>query len=57
MWLWDMAPMKEVVNKGIDFGYRLCILENLNGWVGDRTRASITGALEVPGGNDNLVRG
>ena len=49
--------MKEVVNKGIDFGYRLCILENLNGWVGDRTRASITGALEVPGGNDNLVRG
>ena len=24
-----------------------------NGWIGDRTRAGITGAFEVPGENDN----
>ena len=34
-------------------GYRLCILGNLNGWMGDRMRASITGAFGVPGENDN----
>ena len=25
----------------------------INGWIGDRTRAGITGAFEVPGKNDN----
>ena len=30
-------------------GYKLCILGDLNGWIGDRTRASITGAFGVPG--------
>ena len=34
-------------------GYRLYILGDLNRWIGDRTRASITGAFEVPGENDN----
>ena len=34
-------------------GYRLCILEVLNGWIGYRTRASITGAFGAPGENDN----
>ena len=29
--------------------YRLCIL----GWIGDRTRAGITGAFGVPGENEN----
>ena len=33
--------------------YRLCILGDLNGWTGDRTRAGITGAFIVPGENDN----
>ena len=34
-------------------GYRLCILGDLNGWIGDRTRAGITGAFGVPRENDN----
>ena len=34
-------------------GYRLCILGDLNGWIGDRTRAGITGAFGVPGENNN----
>ena len=34
-------------------GYRLCILGDLNGWTGDRTRASITGVFGVPEENDN----
>ena len=34
-------------------GYRLCILGDLNGWIGDRTRTDITGAFGVPGKNDN----
>ena len=34
-------------------GYRLCILGDLNRWIGDETRASITGAFEVPGDSDN----
>ena len=31
--------------------YRLCVLGDLNRWIGDRTRASITGAFAVPGEN------
>ena len=34
-------------------GNRLCILGDLNGWIGERTRAGITGAFGVPGENDN----
>ena len=34
-------------------GYRLCIVRNLNGWIGDRTRACIIGALLVPRESDN----
>ena len=55
-----MTPMKEMVKKEMDTtldsvgkGYRLCILEDLNGWIGARTRAGITGAFGVSGQNDN----
>ena len=34
-------------------GYRLCILGGLNGWIGERTVAGITGAFVVQGENDN----
>ena len=37
-------------------GYRLCILGDLNGWIGDRTRAGITGAFGVLGENDIVKR-
>ena len=33
--------------------YRLCILGDLNEWMGNRTRAGITGAFGVPGQNGN----
>ena len=55
-----MAPLKEMVKNNMDrnlysigSGYRLCILGDLNGWVGDGTIAGITGAFEVPEENDN----
>ena len=55
-----MAPVKEMVKKEMDRtldnvrnGYRLCILGDLNRWIGDRRRAGITGAFGVPGENDN----
>ena len=32
------------------------MLGDLNGWIGDRVRASITGAFGVPGENDNERR-
>ena len=34
-------------------GYSLCFLGDLNGWIEDRTRASLTGTFGVPGENDN----
>ena len=34
-------------------GYRLCILGDLNGWIGDKTRADITIAFGVSGENVN----
>ena len=58
-----MAPMKEMVKKGtgsgtiwtgldsIGNGYRLCIVGDLNGWIGNRTKGSITGSFGVPGEN------
>ena len=33
--------------------YRVCILGDLDGWIGNRTRAGITSAFGVPGENDN----
>ena len=33
--------------------YRLLILGDVNGWIGDRTRAGITNAFGVPGENGN----
>ena len=36
---------------GVGNGYRLCVLGNLNGWIGDRVRASITGTFGAPGEN------
>ena len=50
-----MVPMKGMVKNDMDRTldsvgnrYRLCILGDLNGWIGDRTRAGITGAFGVP---------
>ena len=37
----------------VENGYRLCVLEDLNGWIGDRMGASITSAFRVPGENKN----
>ena len=37
----------------VGYRYRLCILGDLKGWMGDRTRAGITGAFGIPGENDN----
>ena len=34
-------------------GYKLYIMGDLNEWIGDRTRAGITGAFGVPGENEN----
>ena len=34
-------------------GYRLRILRDLNGWIGNRTKACSTGVSGVPGENDN----
>ena len=34
-------------------GYRLCVLEDPNGWVGDRVRVGITGVFGVSRENDN----
>ena len=35
---------------GVDY---ICVLGDLNGWIGDRMRAGITGDFEVPGENEN----
>ena len=37
----------------VGIGYSVCILGDLNGWTGDRTRVGINGAFGVPGENDN----
>ena len=34
-------------------GYRLCVLVDLNGWIGDRVRAGIAGAFGAAGEDDN----
>ena len=56
-----MAPMKEMVKKEtfwnnlgkvvdrVRNGYRLCVLGDLNGCIGNRVRAGITSAFGVPG--------
>ena len=31
----------------------LCVLGDINGWVGDRLRVGITGGFRVPGKNDD----
>ena len=33
--------------------YRLYVLRDLNGWVGDNMRMGMTGVFGVPGENDN----
>ena len=50
-----MAQMKELVKRcwndmdrtvdRVENEYRLCVLGDLNGWIGDRVRAGITGAF------------
>ena len=55
-----MAPLREkfwndlnmVIDKGGN-GNRLYVLGDLNEWVGDKMRASITGAFIFLGENDN----
>ena len=44
--------MDRVVDR-VGYGYRLCMLGDLNGWIGDRVRISITGAFGVSGENKN----
>ena len=34
-------------------GYKLCVLGDLNGWIGYRLRVGITSAFGVSGDNDN----
>ena len=34
-------------------GHRLCIMVDLNGWVGDRVRVGLTCGLGAAGENDN----
>ena len=63
VWLGCTAPMQMVrkeiserYGRNLDIvgnGYRLCILRDLNGWIGHRRRAGISGAFGVPGENDN----
>ena len=36
-------------------GYRLCILKDLNRWIGDRTRAGITGVFGVLAENEFCI--
>ena len=36
-------------------GYILCLLGDLNGWIGDMKRAGINGAFGVSGENDRRV--
>ena len=48
VWWWGTAPIKELLKKeigsgmkdrnmdNIGNGYRLCVLGDLNGWIGDR---------------------
>ena len=43
--LWN--DMDRILDR-IGNGYRLCIQGDLNGWIGYRTRAAITGAFRVP---------
>ena len=68
MCCWSTAPLREMVKKerfwndidrtldSIRNEYRLCILGDLNGWIGDRKRVGITSAFGVPGENDNGKR-
>ena len=44
--------MKEMVKKGTGSGMTW-MGGTLNGWIGDRMRDGIIGALKVPGDNDN----
>ena len=37
-------------------GYRVCVLGDLNRWIGDMVRAGVTVAFEVPGENENWGR-
>ena len=49
-WFWN--DMDRTLDR-VGNGYRWCILGDLNEWIGDGTRAGITGAFGVPRENDN----
>ena len=46
------TDMARLLNR-VWIGYKLCVLKDVNGWIGDRTRASITSDFGVPGESDN----
>ena len=48
--------MTDKILEIIGNGYSLCILGDLNRWIGDTMKAGITGAFGVPGENDNNGR-
>ena len=48
--LWN--DMDRAMNR-VGNGYRLCVLGDLNGYVGKRVRVGTTGVLGAPGENDN----
>ena len=48
----DMDRILDIVVNG----YKLFILGDLNGWIGDRTRAGITDAFGVPEESENVRR-
>ena len=52
---WGMALWNNIDRTldRIGNGYRLCILGDINGWIGDRTRSGVIGAFGVSGENYN----
>ena len=64
LWWWGTTPMKKEdrdrfsndmdrILDSVRNEYRSYILRNLNGWIGDRTRAGIKRVFGVSGKNDN----
>ena len=49
----DGGEERDRILDSLENGYRLCTLVDLNEWIGDRTRTSITSTFGVPGKNDN----
>ena len=55
----EMEGFWNELNRTVDRtgnGYRLCVMGNMNGWIGDRVRAGITDAFAFPGDTYNRRR-